>query len=390
MRKDLKIGMAIGAVLLVVLIVYFAMPKPEGTDVVAVDAGGGDEPALTADPDPNATIPEPAAPEGEPAAEEDGPAAEEDEPATEPSAPHAPPVIAEAPEPSVPMGRDAKGAAPEREEVVAEGDDGDTNWAMLLVNGGNVPPHRTETPPAAARGAAGADEAVPAPDTARPPLRTGRAPTGEAAATRDRAAAREGAAGGDFEARPSPPAVRRFTADADAPGTDSATTPVLRGNAAATPRTRAPEDARGAARTWTVKAQENYSSIARAHYGESRYYLEIEKANPHLDATRLRPGTVIDLPNLATIDRGPSGGGDADAASQPKPIDPETEYEVKAGDSLHKIAARRYGTPVMADQIYELNEQSIGPDPAKLKLGIILKMPPKPRRDTGSGESASR
>ena len=45
MRKDLKIGMAIGAVLLVVLIVYLAVPK--GDEQIAQNSGGGNDTAAT-------------------------------------------------------------------------------------------------------------------------------------------------------------------------------------------------------------------------------------------------------------------------------------------------------------------------------------------------------
>src|SRR5688572_16905850 len=43
MRKDLKIGMAIGAVLLVVLIVYVAVPKNEPGTEVAQNAGADEQ-----------------------------------------------------------------------------------------------------------------------------------------------------------------------------------------------------------------------------------------------------------------------------------------------------------------------------------------------------------
>jgi hypothetical protein len=37
----------------------------------------------------------------------------------------------------------------------------------------------------------------------------------------------------------------------------------------------------------------------------------------------------------------------------------------------------------MADKIYELNKATIGDDSAKLKVGMVLKMPPNPN----AGES---
>ena len=49
-------------------------------------------------------------------------------------------------------------------------------------------------------------------------------------------------------------------------------------------------------RTYTVQAGETFSSIAGSVYGNSRYYPHIMRANPSLDPTRLRAGTVINLP----------------------------------------------------------------------------------------------
>ena len=122
---------------------------------------------------------------------------------------------------------------------------------------------------------------------------------------------------------------------------------------------------------------ENFSTIARTVYGDSKYYLAILKANPDVDPTRLRPGTVINLPDPETVKRGTGGGGNSGDSSAEKELDPERQYRVKSNDSLYKIAVERYGTSNMIDEIYELNRDAIGPDQSRLKLGMVLKMPPK-------------
>jgi nucleoid-associated protein YgaU len=59
-------------------------------------------------------------------------------------------------------------------------------------------------------------------------------------------------------------------------------------------------------------------------------------------------------------------------------VDPRSEYRVQSGDSLHKIAVKLYGKIDMVDKIYELNKAAIGPNKAKLKLGMVLKLPEAP------------
>ena len=170
---------------------------------------------------------------------------------------------------------------------------------------------------------------------------------------------------------------------------------------------------------YTVKPNETLSAIAAAHYGEARYYLDIEKANPKINPNRLRPGTKIVLPDVsdeksngtassATIataaaghsrsDDAPTiadasevsaaagggvitvglisgnGVGNDDVAASPVQKGAKT-YRVRAGDTLYKISKRVYGTPRMADAIYQLNEDRIGPNKAKLKLNAVLAMP---------------
>ena len=137
-----------------------------------------------------------------------------------------------------------------------------------------------------------------------------------------------------------------------------------------------------------MKPGENYSTIAKAVYGDSRHYLAIEKANPDIDPTRMKPGTVIKLPDPATV-KGRDSGAESDDT---RVVDLAKEYRVKPNDSLHKIAVERYGSSAMVDKIYELNKDRIGPDPAKLKLGMILKMPEGAKQDESAtpDESAAR
>lgn len=360
MRKDLKIGMAIGAVLLVVVIVYFAMPKPDAGTTELAGAGapgeGGNDPAAAVDPD--ASMPEQAVP------------TDEDE-ATETQTPSgAPSVAADGTPPGSADPFDANAQAPDADEAdeTAPPDDGGTNWAKLLVTGEFAPPLRTVTPAPADRG--GASAAV----TGGTPVAGGPSVSGTAGAGNS----------------PTSPIEREPVASDGVPGPS---------DTAAAARIPTQHDAAGNVRKHVMKKDETYTSIAKLLYGDGRHYLAIQRANPDLDPERIRPGTVINLPDPASIKgansgsgaepAGPNGTGGASVAAGPRAIDPKTEYEVKPNDSLHKIATRVYGTSTMWEKIYELNQQAIGSDPEKLKLGMVLKLPPNPSEGQGSGASSS-
>lgn len=360
MRKDLKIGMAIGAVLLVVLIVYFAMPKPDAGQTELAEAGapgdGGNDPAAAVDPD--ASTPE----EGIPT--------DEDEATDAPAGARSGAVAAHGTPPGPADPFDANAQAPDADEAdeTAPPDGEGTNWAKLLDTGEFAPPLRSVTPAPSGRG--GASDTV----TGGTPVAGGPSVSGSAGAGNS----------------PASPIEREPVASESVPGPSDST---------AAARIPTEHDAAGNVRKHVMKKDETYTSIAKLLYGDGRHYLAIQRANPDLDPERIRPGTVINLPDPAAIKgadsgsgaepAGPNGTGGASGAAGPRAIDPKTEYEVKPDDSLHRIATRVYGTSAMWKKIYELNQQAIGSDPEKLKLGMVLKLPPNPSEAQGSDASKS-
>jgi nucleoid-associated protein YgaU len=120
---------------------------------------------------------------------------------------------------------------------------------------------------------------------------------------------------------------------------------------------------------------ETLSTISLAAYGDARYYKEILKANPALDERKLKPGTVIKIPDPSTFS---TRQAQQAVYRQEAAVDGTKEYRVAAGDSLHKIAMKLYGKAAKADDLYELNKDTIGPDSARLKIGMVLKLPEAP------------
>lgn len=148
-------------------------------------------------------------------------------------------------------------------------------------------------------------------------------------------------------------------------------------SSSSTPALRSPGIRTRTGRPYTIKEGDSFMSIARAAYGSGRYFRQIEAANPNTNPNRLRIGDQIILPELSAEDRatretGPITGNDN------RPIHPGSEYRVDTGDSLYRIAMKLYGTPNMVDALYEANKSAIGPNPERLRFGMILKLPRPP------------
>jgi len=129
--------------------------------------------------------------------------------------------------------------------------------------------------------------------------------------------------------------------------------------------------------SYKVQPGDTFSKIAAKTFGDKRMADAIMKANPGIEPTRLRAGQTITLPakeEVATI-RGSVKPAITHATGA---IDSTREYRVAPGDTLNKIAVKLYGRRAMWEAIYDANKSLIGEDPAKLKVGEVLKLPKEP------------
>ena len=317
MRKDVKIGLSIGGVLLAVLIVYLLVPKDTDTRRVAQDTDSVN----------------PVPPAGE-RREEPGPAI-----GGNPSTPTPPGASQESPSRDAthtPQPPPETPASPERPtgqelaQVPSEAASGASlkpvDWETILSTG--------KIPLAATGGNAGSRPEVD--------------PFGEP---------QKGTSGQDMNwqstvSRPRDPPVSEPSAP---------TTPA--------PARRTPKD-------HVVQQGEHLSSISLAVYGDARHYKEILKANPGLDERKLKPGTKLNIPDPSTFTAA-AKAQQAVARLEPS-IDTTKEYRVAQGDSLYKIAMKLYGKPAKADELFELNKEKIGNDSSRVKVGMVLKLPEPP------------
>lgn len=143
----------------------------------------------------------------------------------------------------------------------------------------------------------------------------------------------------------------------------------------------------GSARTHKVQPGETFVTIARAAYGDGKYFKAIEKANPNVNPRALKPGMTIQLPPASEVKRSTrtaSKSRDNSPQTRPSSVSDGTTYTVQKDDSLYKIAHKLYpGKRGVEDELYLLNKQVIGPDSTKLKPGMVLKLP-SPQTATAS------
>lgn len=130
------------------------------------------------------------------------------------------------------------------------------------------------------------------------------------------------------------------------------------------------------ARLYVVQSGDSMSSIALAHYGSAGKWIDIAQANPRVDPNRLSVGQELRLPDLQDD---PAPATPADTPADRDNIAAGTLYTVKSGDSLSRIAKQFYNSSAKWELIYQANRDTIGSDPAGIKPGMELRIPPPDR-----------
>lgn len=161
-----------------------------------------------------------------------------------------------------------------------------------------------------------------------------------------------------------------------------------------------PPPAPSGPREYTIIDGDTFSSIAEEYFGEARKAVLIAEANPGIDPTRLAIGQKIRLPaqdaklpattsGAAAATEGSGGSATTAAPVSPVPVRPPADvnptataagrYTVQRGDTLSSISDRFYGTKAESawKRIYEANRTAIGDDPARLRVGMSIVIPPR-------------
>ena len=113
---------------------------------------------------------------------------------------------------------------------------------------------------------------------------------------------------------------------------------------------------------YEVKVGDSLWKIAEAEYGDGYMWVEIAKENSLNSPGLIEVGQKLKMPEVIS------------EAKTSNMITEETNYEVKAGDSLWSIATDNYGDGFAWTKIYEKNKSMIN-NPNVIEKGMVLVLP---------------
>jgi LysM repeat protein len=121
---------------------------------------------------------------------------------------------------------------------------------------------------------------------------------------------------------------------------------------------------------YKVQKGDTLASIAKAKLGKESLWTEIQRLNPAVKASTLKPDQVLKLPTA------PAASPAKPALDEPlaMPADGAREYVVRKGDTFERIAVAQLGSRKRTDEIRALNPNT---PPEKLRTGMTLKLPKK-------------
>ena len=128
---------------------------------------------------------------------------------------------------------------------------------------------------------------------------------------------------------------------------------------------------------YTVQPGDTFAIVAEVYYGSQRHARFLMEANPQIEDERhLRAGCTIEIPPLPESRRQLSRAADKRAAAG-APTDGARTYTVQPGDSFYRIAKRFLGAGSLWSEIFELNKDLVDEDPKGLRPGMVLTLPPE-------------
>ncbi len=129
-----------------------------------------------------------------------------------------------------------------------------------------------------------------------------------------------------------------------------------------------------AAKTHIVASGDSFSTLAEKYYGSQSYTQRLVQANPDVDPRRMQIGTVLRVPPLGSPSE-PEARPTASTRTRAPRSATATQYVVASGDTLYDIASRKLGDGARWREIHEINGSVIGTDPHALKVGMVLDLP---------------
>jgi nucleoid-associated protein YgaU len=130
-------------------------------------------------------------------------------------------------------------------------------------------------------------------------------------------------------------------------------------------------------KTYTIAKGDLLADIAKKEYGDASKWQQIVAANKGLDPSRLKVGQKIVLPDVASDTSGSKTVASAESASASSATESAPSgktYTVVKGDTLSLIAGKVYKDKTQWKKIFNANKSTLSA-PDKLKVGMKLAIP---------------
>jgi len=145
---------------------------------------------------------------------------------------------------------------------------------------------------------------------------------------------------------------------------------------------RAPSKPQPPMKFHVIQPGDNYYALAKKYYGNVKHTSLIIEANPDKDPRKLLVGMKVKIPHLPNsssgLDSGITAAGSPRqprAIAEPVPSIPQGRaYEVKEGENWSILARRFYGDSSRWPELYELNRERV-PQRDRLLAGTIIEIP---------------
>lgn len=387
MKKELKLGMAVSAVIVTVAGGYYLFKgKPEEPVPVGTSAASGKDASKVADPrsaarpKSNAAQPASAPPSNSPAGDR---TARRERPAN----PNARPTQPADPNSAKPAGTAAPSAANPGGNPRPAAPATHTPEQTAMANSATKP--RVPESNAAVT-APSATSSVPD----QPASKTPETPAGPAPASATDVAANP-AAGGPAGSAPAADAANSRTATAiptpgfvtkpeqpqgGAPSSSSTASSGLPRTAPNPAPPTSSSNPAGTTRSQTeshrVQPGDSFASLAQTYYGNSKYASVLAEANPEFkEPSRLPVGSIVKIPpKPAQPPAEPVRLASATNASE-RPASGARTYKVQAGDSFYSIARKELGDANRWKELFALNKELVRGDATNLQIGQVVRLP---------------
>lgn len=131
-----------------------------------------------------------------------------------------------------------------------------------------------------------------------------------------------------------------------------------------------------AVETHRLQPGDTLAGLAVSYYGSERHVRLLLDANPQItNPDRLQVGAVVKIPPAPHGDHSASAAAKAESEDSALPTGKKRTYTVRSGDSFYAIAQSQLGDASRWSELFELNKTLVKGDPKRLQIGQVITLP---------------